>query len=94
MKSALRLDWKGDARVAPDARLVETEVQWLRVAQTLRAPDAAGVWGARRAFVRMGRAMVAGRGRNLRKTCATLWMYCWRSCPIWSATKPESSPMS
>ena len=44
MKSALRLDWKGDARVAPDARLVETEVQWLRVAQTLRAPDAAGVW--------------------------------------------------
>ena len=42
--TALRLDWKGDAQLAPDARLVETEVQWLQVAQTLRAPDAAGVW--------------------------------------------------
>ena len=40
----LRLDWKGDAEAPADARLVETEVQWLVVAQTLRAPDAAGVW--------------------------------------------------
>lgn len=44
MSSSLRLDWKGDAEVAPDARLVETEVQWLQVAPTLRAPDADGVW--------------------------------------------------
>lgn len=44
MNSFLRLDWKGDAEIAPDARLVETEVQWLQVAPTLRAPNADGVW--------------------------------------------------
>ncbi len=44
MKSSLRLDWKGDAEVAPNAQLVETEVQWLQVAPTLCAPDAQGVW--------------------------------------------------
>ena len=44
MNSALRLDWKGDADAPADALLVETEVQWLQIAQTLRAPDADGVW--------------------------------------------------
>lgn len=44
MKSPLRLDWKGDAEVAPNARLVETEVQWLQIAPTLRSPDAVDVW--------------------------------------------------
>ena len=45
----LRFDWKGDAEVPTDAHLVETEAQWLHVAQRLRAPDARGVWvrGAR-----------------------------------------------
>ena len=40
----LRLDWKGDAEVPAGARLVETETQWLAIAQSLRAPDARGVW--------------------------------------------------
>lgn len=43
MASPLRLDWKGDADVPAGARLVATEVEWLRVASDLQAPDAANV---------------------------------------------------
>ncbi|PQV65272.1 hypothetical protein B1R32_1019 [Abditibacterium utsteinense] len=44
MASSLRLDWKGDAEIPEGARLVTNEVEWLRVAPTLQAPDAQDVW--------------------------------------------------
>lgn len=58
----LRLDWDGDAQVPANARLVETEVQWLQVAPALRAPDAENVWVRGAALCRWAEQWWQGAG--------------------------------
>lgn len=65
MVSPLRLDWKGDADVPDGARMVATEVEWLRVASELQAPDAANV---------------LVRGKNLCEWASQWWQAAGGTC--------------